>query len=74
MSDTSVLDDFLDLDAFAAEVDREPRTIRRWMNEPNGLPHTQIGNRILVHVPTAREWILGRMRRPNPRRTDGAAA
>jgi hypothetical protein len=66
MSD--ILEDFLDLEPFAQQVDRDPRTVRRWMNEPDGLPYTRIGNRILVHVPTAREWIFGRMRKPNTRR------
>jgi hypothetical protein len=74
MSDTSLLADYLDLEPFAAEVDRDPRTVRRWMNEPDGLPYTRIGNRILVHIPTAQAWILGRMRRPNPRRSGGEAA
>jgi hypothetical protein len=68
MSDTNLLDDFLDLEPFAQQVDRNPRTVRRWMNEPDGLPYSRIGNRVLLHVPTAREWILKRMRQPNPRR------
>jgi hypothetical protein len=62
-----ILDDFMDLEPFAAEVDRDPRTVRRWMNQPNGLPFTRLGNRLLIHVPTARDWMLSRMRRPNPR-------
>ena len=62
MSD--LLQDFLDLEPFAAEVKRKPRTVRRWLDEPNGLPYTRIGNRILIHVPTAREWMLSRMRNP----------
>jgi hypothetical protein len=68
MSDTHFLDDYLDLEPFAAEVERDPRTVRRWMNAPDGLPYTRMGNRILVHIPTARDWLLSRMRRPNPRR------
>jgi hypothetical protein len=64
-----LLEDYLDLEPFAAEVDRDPRTVRRWMDKPDGLPHTRIGNRILIHVPTARDWIFGRMRHPAPRRT-----
>jgi hypothetical protein len=68
MPTTPVLDDYLDLVPFAAEVDRDPRTVRRWMDQPDGLPFTRIGNRILVHVPTARDWIFGRMRHPAPRR------
>jgi hypothetical protein len=63
MSHTSFLDDFVDLEPFAADAGRHPRTV-----QPDGLPHTRIGNRILIHVPTAREWLLKRMRRPAPRR------
>jgi hypothetical protein len=59
MSD--LLQDFLDLEPFAAEVKRKPRTVRRWLDEPNGLPYTRIGNRILIHVPTARKWMFSRM-------------
>jgi hypothetical protein len=63
MSLDELLTDFADLEPFAAEVKRDPRTVRRWMNEPDGLPCTRIGNRILIHIPTAREWMLSRIRR-----------
>jgi hypothetical protein len=71
---SQLLEDFLDLDPFAAEINRHPRTVRRWLDQPNGLPYTKIGNRILIHVPTAREWIFSRMqnqkkRAPASRRT-----
>jgi hypothetical protein len=74
-----LLDDYLDLEPFAKEIDRHPRTVRRWLDQPDGLPYTRIGNRILIHIPTAREWIFGRMRRPAqraraPRRTEAARA
>jgi hypothetical protein len=72
MSVTELLDDFADLEPFAAEVNRDPRTVRRWMNEPDGLPITRIGNRILIHIPTARQWMLERMHRPSPRRSSAA--
>jgi hypothetical protein len=65
---SNILDDYVDLEPFAREVDRHPRTVRRWLDQPDGLPYTRIGNRILIHVPTARQWIFGRMRRPAPRR------
>ena len=42
-----VLDDYLDLGPFAGEVNRSPRTIRRWLHQPDGLPFSRIGNRIL---------------------------
>lgn len=60
MSNINLLDDFLDLEPFAAG------TVRRWMNQPDGLPYTRLGNRVLVHIPTARDWLLKRMRRPAP--------
>ena len=69
MSTTDLLDDYLDLAPFAAEVGRNPRTIRRWTQQPSGLPFTRIGNRILIHLPTAKQWIYGRMHRPSPPRT-----
>ena len=58
---TQVLEDFLDLEPFAAQIDRDPRTVRRWLNQPDGLPFTRLGNRILIHVPSARDWMLSRM-------------
>jgi hypothetical protein len=74
MSIPELLADFADLEPFAAEVKRDPRTVRRWMSQPNGLPFTRLGNRILIHIPTAREWMLARMRKPNPRRSSQKAA
>jgi hypothetical protein len=67
MSD-AFLTDYLDLEPFAAEVGRNPRTVRRWMDQPDGLPFTRLGNRVLIHIPTARDWLLSRMHRPNRRR------
>jgi hypothetical protein len=68
MSDTRFLDDYVDLEPFAAQVNRDPRTVRRWLSQADGLPYTRVGNRILIHIPSAREWLFSRMRHPNPRR------
>jgi hypothetical protein len=73
MSKTNFLDDFVDLEPFAADAGRHPRTVRRWLNQPDGLPYSRIGNRILIHVPTAREWLMKRMR-PAPHRKRRAIA
>jgi hypothetical protein len=54
MSHTNLFDGFIDLALFAADAGRHPRTVRRWLNQPDGLPFTRIGNRILIHVPSAR--------------------
>jgi hypothetical protein len=65
---SDVLHEFEDIEPFAVQVKRKPRTILRWMNEPNGLPYTKIGNRRLIHIPTARRWMMERMHFPNPER------
>ncbi len=65
----ALLDDCLELEAFARKLKRHPRTVQRWMRQPDGLPHTRLGNRTIVHIPTAREWLIGRMRHPNPRKS-----
>jgi hypothetical protein len=65
--ESDLLDGYLDVDPFAEIVDRHPRTVRRWTQEPDGLPFTKIGSRVLIHVETAKAWIFGRMRTPNAR-------
>jgi hypothetical protein len=59
MSDLNLLSDYVDLGPFAAEVNRDTRTIRRWMSEPDGLPYTRIGNRIQS---TSRPRVIGSSR------------
>lgn len=66
---TRLLDDWLELEAFARdEVKRHPRTVKRWTKSPDGLPYAMLGKTPIIHIPTAREWLLGRMRQPNPRK------
>jgi hypothetical protein len=64
---TDILADYADVPQLAADFDKCERTIIRWMDEPDGLPYVKIGNKRLVHVPSAREWLLSRTKRPNPR-------
>jgi hypothetical protein len=68
-SQSDLLDGYLDLEPFAKIVGRHPRSVRRWTQEPDGLPFTKIGSRVLIHVETAKAWIFGRMRQPNARRS-----
>jgi hypothetical protein len=67
------LADFVELAEFAKQLTRHPRTIQRWIDEPNGLPATRLGNRTMIHTPTAREWLLARVRSRNPQRRKGRA-
>jgi hypothetical protein len=72
MSRTALLEGFVDLEGFGREVKRHPRTIRRWID--GGLPFTRAGNTILIHIPTAREWLFSNMQNDKPRRTPPAKA
>jgi hypothetical protein len=72
MSD--LLRDFIHLEPFAEEVNRHPRTVLNWMKPPDGLPYSWMGNQRIIHVPTAREWLMGRMRKPKRARVARLAA
>jgi hypothetical protein len=52
----SIFADFLNITSFAKEADRSERTILRWMDD--GLPYSRLGSKVLIHVPTARQWLL----------------
>ena len=73
MSVQDIFAEYAEIDTFADEVKRTPRTVIRWMDEPNGLPFTKLGGRRLIHLPSARTWLLARIRRPNPRRRNARA-
>jgi hypothetical protein len=52
------LEGYVDLSEFAAQVGRSTRTIRHWMDRPNdALPYRQLGNRRLIHLEKARDWL-----------------
>jgi hypothetical protein len=69
MSEIDPLEGYLDLAPFAKKVKRHPRSVRRWTREPDGLPFVKLGNRVLIHVDTAKAWIFSRMQKPNPSRS-----
>jgi hypothetical protein len=69
-----IFDDFAELKEFARQVRRCERTVRRWCHEHGGLPHTQMGNRILISIPLAREWLLKRMKNDPTRERRKAGA
>jgi hypothetical protein len=64
----SLLTDYAEVAQIAATFGKSERTITRWMDMPDGLPFAKIGNKRLVHIPTAKDWVFGRMRRPSRRR------
>jgi hypothetical protein len=66
MSD--LLAGFIPAKQLAKDLKRTERTLRNWMAAPNGLPYTELGHQRLIHLETAREWLLSRMRQQNPDR------
>jgi hypothetical protein len=71
---SDILEDFLELVPFARAIKRHPRTVRRWC-KAEGLPYTTNGRSIVIHVPSYRDWLLGRMHNKGGRavRASGAA-
>lgn len=68
-----ILGEFQEFKAFAADIKRCERTVERWTAQPDGLPYIKAGSLRLIHIPTAREWLLNRMRQRNPRRASATA-
>ncbi len=64
----SLLDEYLTQEEIAAELRVTPRTIMRWQQQPDGLPYTKIGARVLYRRVSALQWLQNHERRPNPRR------
>jgi hypothetical protein len=73
MAPQELLADFVEEDALADELHRHPRTIIRWTNQPDGLPFIKLGNRRLYHLPSVRDWLLHKLRKPNTRRAARAS-
>jgi hypothetical protein len=69
MAQQELLADFVEEHELAAQLRRHPRTIVRWTGEPDGLPFMKLGYQRLYHVPTVRDWLMARVRKPNPRRS-----
>lgn len=65
---TKILDEYLNRDQLAAELNVTPRTIIRWQDMPDGLPHVQLGGRILYRIASIKTWLESRERSPNKRR------
>jgi hypothetical protein len=52
---------------FASATGVCSKTVQRYRNEPDGLPHLLWGGKMYIGpLDEAREWLLRRVRRPNP--------
>lgn len=65
----NLLEGYTDKAGLAAEFGCSARKIERLMNEPDGLPHIRIGNKVLFRVENVRSWLSGRETQRATRRT-----
>ena len=63
-----LLSGYLDKPGLAGEFKVTTRTIDRWMDEPDGIPHVRIGNKTFFSVEAIRDWIASREVQRNVRR------
>lgn len=66
---TGLLSEYLTRDQLAEELRVTPRTIIRWQSTADGLPHVQIGGRVLYRVASVKAWLESKERKPNQRRS-----
>ncbi len=67
MSD-KFLEGFVHIRIFAEEVGRSIRTVKRWTNQPDGLPFMDLGRDKYIPVERGRSWMRNRIVQRNPRR------
>lgn len=64
----SLIDEWQYEDDFAASNGLSKRQVARLRKNVDGLPYAVLGKRVIVHVPTARDWLMKRLITPNPSR------
>ncbi len=69
---SAILDEYLTRQELARELRVASRTIIRYQNQPNGLPYTKMGGRILYRRASVLAWLQANELRPNPRRNSRA--
>ena len=52
---------------FAREHELNVATVRRYRNQPDGLPFARFGGKVYIHIPGAREWLAKRIRHNSTR-------
>ena len=61
------LEGFVLEDDFATATGVCSKTLQRYRNQPDGLPHILWGGKVYIGpLDEAREWLLRRVKRPNP--------
>lgn len=68
MKPDDLLGGYIGRHALAEAFGVTPRTITRWIAQPDGLPYVKVGSRTMFRVDAVREWLASRERHPNRRR------
>jgi excisionase family DNA binding protein len=68
---SSLLENYLSRDELARELGRSTRTITRMTFQVGGIPHIQLGNRVLYRRDSVLAWLVARETVPQPQRTRG---
>lgn len=66
--DHNIFTEWATEDEFAKANGIPKRQVAIMRSKPNGLPFAKRGRHIIIHIPTAREWLLMQLRKPNPSR------
>jgi len=65
---TAILDEYLTRSELARELRVAERTIIRYQNQPDGLPRTTVGGRVLYRRSSVLAWLEANEHKSNPRR------
>lgn len=70
--DYNIFDEWPTEDEFAKANGLTKRQVAQMRSKPDGLPFAKRGRQIIIHMPTARDWLMKRLHHPNPTRGRGA--
>jgi hypothetical protein len=68
MTPENILDGYVFEADFARAHNIGRRTVKRYRNEPDGVPFVMFGGRVYIPIEKARAWLERRTRSLNPRR------
>jgi hypothetical protein len=66
-----ILEGYVQQAQFAADNGISERTVKRYRDQPDGLPWVAFGGKVFIPILEAGEWLRRRVRHPNPRRRAG---
>ncbi len=65
---TDILAGYVEKPELAREFEVSERTVDRWCNQPNGLPHVKVGRRTYFSIESVKKWLGSRETQRNKRK------